>query len=134
MRLFILVSAYNTNTIQKSVIFKFELFLFQKRIVVKKLQKIFKNIGNIKYMLADKSYRGFLKKNCCSRDFRIWLWAFHRCPISKRETAPFSQVEKHKNSSKSHLFARAVKHHNFQVTSCHQNVSTNVDFAYIESE
>jgi len=28
----------------------------------------------------------------------------------------------------------AEKHPNFQVTSCHQNVSTNVDFAYIESE
>jgi hypothetical protein len=28
----------------------------------------------------------------------------------------------------------AEKHRNFQVTSCHQNVSTDVDFAYIESE
>jgi len=28
----------------------------------------------------------------------------------------------------------AKKHPDFQVTSCHQNVSTNVDFAYIESE
>ena len=26
------------------------------------------------------------------------------------------------------------KHHIFQVTACFQNVSTNVDFAYIESE
>jgi hypothetical protein len=26
------------------------------------------------------------------------------------------------------------KHPDFQVTSCHQNDSTNVDFAYIESE
>jgi hypothetical protein len=30
--------------------------------------------------------------------------------------------------------SRARKHHIFQVTSCLQNVSTNVDFAYIESE
>jgi len=28
----------------------------------------------------------------------------------------------------------AEKHRNFQVTSCHPFVSTNVDFAYIESE
>jgi hypothetical protein len=28
----------------------------------------------------------------------------------------------------------AEKHPDFQVTSCLQNVSTNVDFAYIESE
>jgi len=28
----------------------------------------------------------------------------------------------------------AKKHHNFQVTSCHQNVSTNADFAYIENK
>jgi len=28
----------------------------------------------------------------------------------------------------------AEKHHNFQVTSCHQNVSTNVDFTYTKSE
>jgi hypothetical protein len=26
------------------------------------------------------------------------------------------------------------KHHNFQVTSCHHFVTTNVDFAYIKSE
>ena len=30
--------------------------------------------------------------------------------------------------------SEAKKHPDFQVTSCHQNVSTNVDFAYIESE
>jgi hypothetical protein len=30
--------------------------------------------------------------------------------------------------------SKAEKHPNFQVTSCHQNVSTNVVFAYIESE
>ena len=30
--------------------------------------------------------------------------------------------------------SRAKKHSDFQVTSCHQNVSTNVDFAYIKSE
>jgi len=30
--------------------------------------------------------------------------------------------------------SKAEKHPNFQVTSCHQNVSTNVNFAYIESE
>jgi len=28
----------------------------------------------------------------------------------------------------------AEKHPDFQVTSCHQNVSTSVDFVYIESE
>jgi len=28
----------------------------------------------------------------------------------------------------------AEKHPDFQVTSCHRFVSTNVDFAYIESE
>ena len=28
----------------------------------------------------------------------------------------------------------AGKHRDFQVTSCHQNVTTNVNFAYIESE
>jgi len=32
------------------------------------------------------------------------------------------------------LLSEARKHHNFQVTVCLQNVSTNVDFAYIESE
>jgi hypothetical protein len=30
--------------------------------------------------------------------------------------------------------SKAEKHPDFQVTSCHQNVSTNVDFAYIKSE
>ena len=30
--------------------------------------------------------------------------------------------------------SEAEKHPDFQVTLCHQNVSTNVDFAYIESE
>ncbi len=31
-------------------------------------------------------------------------------------------------------YSQAGEHPDFQVTSCHQNVSTNVDFAYIESE
>ena len=30
--------------------------------------------------------------------------------------------------------SEAGKNHNFQVTSCHQNDTINVDFAYIESE
>jgi hypothetical protein len=30
--------------------------------------------------------------------------------------------------------SRAKKHPDFQVTSCHQNDSTNIDFAYNESE
>jgi len=32
------------------------------------------------------------------------------------------------------LLSGAGKHHNFQVTSCHHFDTTNVDFAYIESE
>jgi len=30
--------------------------------------------------------------------------------------------------------SKAEKHPDFQVTQCHQNVSTKVDFAYIKSE
>ncbi len=38
------------------------------------------------------------------------------------------------NSLKSHLFQELEKHPDFQVTSCHQNDTTNINFAYIESE
>jgi hypothetical protein len=35
---------------------------------------------------------------------------------------------------KKSLLSEVEKHPNFQVTSCHQNDTTNVDFAYVESE
>ncbi len=50
------------------------------------------------------------------------------------KTVSFSRAAKCQNSSKSHLLYELKKHHNFQVTLCLQNDTTNVDFAYIESE
>ncbi len=47
---------------------------------------------------------------------------------------PFSRVVKSQNSSKTHLFQEPEKHPDFQVTSCYHFVSTNVNYAYIESE
>ena len=38
------------------------------------------------------------------------------------------------NSALSHLFHELEKHHDFQVTLCLQNVSTDVKFVYIRSE
>jgi hypothetical protein len=43
------------------------------------------------------------------------------------------QIMKSAGAQKSPL-SEAEKHPDFQVTSCHHFVTTNVDFAYIESE
>jgi hypothetical protein len=50
------------------------------------------------------------------------------------QIAPFSQAVKIPEFFKKSSLSRAKKHQNFQVTSCHQNDTTNVDFAYVESE
>jgi len=55
-------------------------------------------------------------------------------PIRRTKKSPFSRAVKCQNSSKNHLFSGAEKHPDFQVTLCLQNVSTNVDFIYTESE
>jgi hypothetical protein len=46
----------------------------------------------------------------------------------------FSRVVQCQDSSKSHLFQELEKHPDFQVTLCLRFVTTNVNFAYIESE
>jgi hypothetical protein len=46
----------------------------------------------------------------------------------------FSRVVKIPEFFKKSPHSRAEKHPDFQVTSCHQNDTTNDDFAYIESD
>jgi hypothetical protein len=53
----------------------------------------------------------------------------------KRPTSGEQNCRKQKLQSSDELpLSKAGKHPDFQVTLCLQNVSTNVDFAYIESE
>jgi len=62
------------------------------------------------------------------QDKRIRLINSQRIPFpSNKSHQPISRTRKSP-------FPRAEKHHNFQVTSCHHFVTTNPNFAYIESE
>ncbi len=60
-----------------------------------------------------------------------------QAPVSQQEATlnspNFASCKMPEFSEKPPL-SKAGKHPDFQVTSCHQNVSTNADFAYIESE
>jgi hypothetical protein len=47
-----------------------------------------------------------------------------------KKTTTVSNRELYPNSP----LSKAEKHPNFRVTACHQNDTTNVDFAYTESE
>ncbi len=40
----------------------------------------------------------------------------------------------HEIQAQSHLFQELEKHPDFQVTSCHHFITTNINFAYIKSE
>jgi hypothetical protein len=61
------------------------------------------------------------------------FWISPTSPSVARK-APFSLVEKHQNSSKSHHFSLSEKHRAYTVTSCHRFVTTNTDFFQFETD